>query len=387
VAALSIALLATSAGWVAYSGLCLTDLPLAVCFSLAVFLALPLLRAEPRIERIRLQFVLIGVCLGLAALAKGLVPLALFVPSFWFLRRYWRRWWLALVSCVMIAAPWYIAVYAYNGNQFVENFFWKHHIQRLYSASLQHAQPWYYYFPVLLGGLFPWTPLLGFIPFASFRLDERKRFLGAIFCFGFLLFSVSLNKLPGYLLPLVPSLFILIAAPFGTERALRVDRFWLVPCALLIAIIPELSRALPEWLSVGRFSLLPLKSFAWPHVLFFIAPAVAVIVSRRIWAFVFLVLCIAAGGIYLKMAAYPVLDREVSARGLWRHIRDLPGTVCDSGLNREWQFGLAFYCGSPLPYCRSGKFTYALQPRPLGPPAVELLNEAVGRSSGALAIK
>ena len=38
--ALSISLLATCAGWVAYSNFCLTDLPMAVFFSLAVLLAL-----------------------------------------------------------------------------------------------------------------------------------------------------------------------------------------------------------------------------------------------------------------------------------------------------------------------------------------------------------
>ena len=41
-AAISVALLATSAAWITYSDLGLTDLPLAVCFSLAVILALPL---------------------------------------------------------------------------------------------------------------------------------------------------------------------------------------------------------------------------------------------------------------------------------------------------------------------------------------------------------
>src|SRR5205807_3613942 len=149
VVALSTALLATSAGWMTYSGLCLTDLPLAGFFSLAVFLALPLLRDKPQVELIRWRFTLIGVCLGLGMLAKGLVPLALSLPFLWFLRRFRRHWWLAFVACLIVAGPWYVAVYAYNGNQFLEDFFWKHHIERLYSAALEHVQPWYYYLPVL----------------------------------------------------------------------------------------------------------------------------------------------------------------------------------------------------------------------------------------------
>ncbi|MGI8958938.1 MAG: ArnT family glycosyltransferase, partial [Bryobacteraceae bacterium] len=208
----SMALLATSAGWLTYSGLCLTDLPLAVCFSLTVFLALPLLRNEPHTARIKGRFVLMGVCLGLGMLAKGLVPFALCLPFLWFLRRFWRRWWLALVSCAIVAGPWYVAVYASNGNQFIEDFFWRHHVQRLYSASLQHVQPWYYYFPVLLGGLFPWTPLTGLLASQPSWWDRRRRFLGGIFCFWFLLFSISLNKLPGYLLPLLPAMFVVVAS-------------------------------------------------------------------------------------------------------------------------------------------------------------------------------
>jgi hypothetical protein len=379
VAALSTALLATSAGWMAYSGLCLTDLPLAICFSLAVFLALPLMRDEPQVALIAQRFVLIGVCLGLATLAKGLVPLALCLPFLWFLRRFWRRWWLAFLSCAIVAGPWYLAVYAANGNQFIEDFFWKHHVQRLYSASLQHVQPWYYYFPVLLGGLFPWTPLIGLFASSRARWDARRRFLANVFCFGFLLFSLSLNKLPGYLLPLFPAMFVLLALQFERKTAARSYRWWLFPCAVLISLIPMLAQLLPEWLSAGRLSLLPLGSATRPDLFYLIVSITVVFVARRSWAVLLLILCITWGGIYLKHIAYPVLDRKVSARGLWRDIKALPGTVCDVGLDREWQYGLAFYRGSPVPHCSTGKFDFALRPRPHGPPSIEALNESAGR--------
>ncbi len=80
-AAISSVLLATSAGWLTYSSLALTDLPLAVFFSLAVLLALPLTRTQPGESQPQaIRLLLIGGCLGLAALAKGLVPLALALP-------------------------------------------------------------------------------------------------------------------------------------------------------------------------------------------------------------------------------------------------------------------------------------------------------------------
>ncbi len=374
VAVLSTALLATSAGWVVYSGLCLTDLPLAACFSLAVLLSLPLIRAEPDLENIRLRFVLIGVCLGLAVLAKGLVPLALAVPFLWFLRRFWRGWWLSVIACAIVAGPWYAAVYAYNGAAFLEDFFWKHHIERLYSPSLHHVQPWYYYFPVCLAGLFPWTPLIGLLALGRFWRDTRKRFLAAVFCFGFLLFSVSLNKLPGYLLPLFPSLFVLLASQLE-RRAPKVARLSLIPCAVLISSIPMLARDLPDWLSQGRFLSSSDVHFTPVDLLYIAAPVAVVFAARPLWAVRLLVLCTAAGGIYLKVIADPVLDRNVSARVLWHEIKALPGTICDAGVSRDWQYGLAFYRGGPVPSCGTGEFNFALQPRPQAPPTLRALNE------------
>jgi 4-amino-4-deoxy-L-arabinose transferase-like glycosyltransferase len=342
---------------------------------LALFLALPLVRTEPLMELVSWRFVLIGACLGFGILAKGFVPLALCLPFSWFLRRFWRRWWPALLSCAIIAAPWYLAVYVYNGNQFLEEFFWRHHVQRLYSASLHHVQPWYYYFPVLLAGLFPWTPLIGLLASKQAWRDERPWFLATVFCFGFFLFSISLNKLPGYLLPLLPAMFVLVALQFQKVSTSRMGRVWLLPCALLISIIPMLPRALPQWLSVWRFSSLPISSFRGADLFYLAVAIAAVFVARRSWAVLLLVLCITWEGSYLKDMVYPVLDREVSARGLWREIKALPGTVCDAGVNREWQYGLAFYRGAPIPSCQIGKFDFALRPLPHGPPVIEPQNQ------------
>ena len=342
------------------------------------FVALPLVRGEPHTTLLEWRFILIGACLGLATLAKGLVPLALCVPFLWFLRRFWRRWWVALFSCAVVAGPWYVAVYAANGNRFIEDFFWKHHVQRLYSASLQHVQPWYYYFPVLLGGLFPWTPLIGLLAFPRASWDDRKRFLASVFCFGFLLFSISLNKLPGYLLPLFPVMFVLLASQFASKDTARNQQLWLLPCALLISLIPMLAQLLPEWLSGGRLSSLPISSFTPVDLFYVIVSAAIVFAAPRSWTVLLLILCISWGGIHLKHIAYPVLDQKVSVRGLWRDIKGLPGAICDAGLDREWQYGLAFYRGSPVPHCGTGKFDFALRPSAHGPPSVGVLKENVG---------
>ena len=359
-AAVTTAMLATSAGWLAYSSLCLTDIPLAVFFCMTVFLALPLLRSEPRLARLDLRFAGIGVFLGLGALAKGLVPFALAVPFFWFLRAYWRKWWVAVVACFAVSLPWYVAVYAENGYPFIQEFFVKHHFERLYSASLQHIQPWYYYFPVVLLGLFPWTPLLGLICNREFCWDRRKQFLAVIFAFGFVMFSLSRNKLPGYPLPLLPGLLVLVGSYFEHKSVFELNKGWLLACAILIALIPLAASILPGSLVIGRYTFSALR-IDRTALFYLAAPLAVVLLARRSWIPVLLVLTIVAGGIYLKTVCYPVIDQRVSARGLWRRIEPIANDVCDGGTNRDWIYGLNFYKPTPIPYCGTGPFHYMMR--------------------------
>jgi 4-amino-4-deoxy-L-arabinose transferase-like glycosyltransferase len=348
------ALLATSAGWIAFSSLCLTDLPLACFSSLAVFLSLALLRKQPDVTRLNERFAGIGACMGLAVLAKGLVPIALAIPLLWFLRRFRRKWWISVVVAAAVAGPWYVAVCLRNGEPFIQEFFFKHHFERLYSASLQHVQPWYYYLPVLLAGVFPWTPLLGILALRDTVWDERRRCLAAIVLFGFLLFSSSLNKLPGYLLPLFPSLFAVIGSQFESKRVTEFSRLWLVSCAILAACIPLLAKLLPFSLAQGRFSIPILTTISLTGLFYVSAPIAAVLLAKRSWAGPLLVLCIVAGGFYLKIASDPVLDREVSARSLWRDVKPESARLCDAGIDRDWLYGISFYRGALLPPCASG---------------------------------
>lgn len=369
-AAVSTILLASCASWVTYSSLCLTDLPLAVFFSLAVLLTVPLTAKTPPETHVQLRFAAIGACIGLAMLSKGLVPIALAAPFLWYLRRLWRSWWIAALAAILVAAPWYLAVYAENGYPFIEEFFIKHHLERLYSPALQHVQPWYYYVPVLLAGLFPWTPLLALLAVKGKPWDARRRFLAAIVLWGVLFFSISLNKLPGYLLPLIPALFALIAAHFDAENP-ALPRAWLLPCAILIAAIPLLAQILPQALAAGRLTSLTLQGLSPTQIFYVVLPLAALLVVRRSWAASVLVLCVVAGGIYLKSAVYPILDRTVSARDLWRELRPNSADICDDWMSRDWAYGLAFYRGSPFPPCSARHARLQLRSPRHGPPVLE----------------
>jgi 4-amino-4-deoxy-L-arabinose transferase-like glycosyltransferase len=362
-AAISTLLLACSAGWLAYSCLSLTDLPLAVFFTLAVLVVLPMVAESCPTRRLEvvLRFAIAGVAFGLAALAKGLVPFALAVPAAWFLRRYWRDWWIAGVSCLLVAGPWYWLVYARNGFPFIQDFFLKHHLARLYSTTIEHVQPWYFYVPVLLAAVFPWTPLLA-LPFERRTWTEpRRQFLLVTIAFGLIFFSISLNKLPGYLLPLLPSLFILIGARFEDRRLADMKRGWMIACALCIAVVPFLADILPLLLArqVGLSAVVNIGSKT--RIAFALLPVGFAFLARRRWLGPILIFSCVAVAMYLKEVMYPALDRFVSPRGLWREIQPFSSEFCDGGLHRAWQYGLAFYNGRPVPPCSTGKFKWELK--------------------------
>ena len=372
-AGISAALLATSAGWIAFSSFGLTDLPLAVFFSLAVLLVLPLLRDESDTKGQNITFLGIGISLGLAALAKGLVPIALALPFAWFLRRYWRKWTFAILAFLLTALPWYWAVYARNGFPFVEEFFLKHHFQRLYSASLAHVQPFYYYLPVFLGAVFPWTPLLALFIKRNPVWDRRRSFLLAVVIFGFTFFSISRNKLPGYLLPLLPSFFVLLGTQIQWQRIADLSRGWLLPSAAFIAAIPFLAPILTSSLALGRITFPPVTHITPVEAVYVAIPLMVIILPDRFFSGLLLVLCMALEGVFLKTVAYPVIDAQVSPRSLWQSIANIADQTCDGGTDRDWIFGLNYYRGEPYPPCNASGFKYVIRTHGHETPDVERL--------------
>ena len=193
-------MLGTCAGWIAYSNIAVTDVPLAVFFAAGMILALEW------VETGRGAW-WVGACFGAAILAKGLVPVVLAVPLVWFARWRWRAWWKVVVAAVVVAGPWYWMVTARHGWAFINEFFIEHHFSRFSSGDLQHVQPFWFYGPILVGLLLPWAPLL-------WKGEWRERtFYVAWLVFGFVFFSASKNKLPGYLLPLLPAAVMVMRVP------------------------------------------------------------------------------------------------------------------------------------------------------------------------------
>jgi 4-amino-4-deoxy-L-arabinose transferase-like glycosyltransferase len=331
----SAALLATSAGWLVYSHIAITDLPMSAAFAAAMLT----LFYSPRAP------LLAGAFLGLAVLAKGLVPLVLFIPALWFLRHRIRDLALTFAAAAVIATPWYLLVTLRNGTPFLQEFFWKHHFDRFVSGTLLHGQPIWFYIPILLAGLFPWTPMLVLLFNRRLYLDRRAQFLLAWFAWGFVFFSASRNKLPGYLLPLLPPLAALMGIALSeTARA----RILLAACGLLFFIVPPLMEVLPQAL-VSGISHVSLH-FPLLGILGCSALAAGCAAGRRDFAVALVVLGMAVSVGDVIWRVYPVLDRELSGRPLW--LAQGQSITCLPPMNRSQRDSTRYYVNQNLPDCR-----------------------------------
>jgi 4-amino-4-deoxy-L-arabinose transferase-like glycosyltransferase len=182
-----------------------------------------------------------------AMLSKGLVGLV--IPGatlvlYSLVQRefaFWRRmhWLSGLAIFLALAAPWFIAVSLKNPG-FFDFFFIREHFQRFLTDEAQRPGPLYYFVPILLAGLLPWTTLLPGMVKLGIRGEQGAAFqplrLLLIWSgFVFVFFSVSHSKLPSYILPMFPALALVAARQLVLMDAPRLKRHLLLP-ALLWAV-------------------------------------------------------------------------------------------------------------------------------------------------------
>jgi len=313
-----------------------------------------------------------GVLLGFAVLAKGLVPLALaapLAPVAWWARRGAgetacptgpalvgqavppaRVIFRAGVPFLVICLPWYWLCFLRNGPVFLKQFFVVHHFGRITSGALMHGQHWWYYLPVFAAAFLPWTPLL-FLPARRGAWhDPRRVLLAAWVLFGLLMFSVAVNKLPGYVLPLLPAAALLAAVALDEAAGAQP---WLAACALLLVAFPVAAQVLAAALTSGLLRA-PRAAFHW----IWLAPVAVAAAAwaweshrRRLAAVVTIAVGAAAGVLYVKRAALPQVEQMAAARALWREISPRAGDVCIDKIERDWRYGLNYYSIAPLPEC------------------------------------
>ncbi|MEO8165060.1 MAG: phospholipid carrier-dependent glycosyltransferase, partial [Betaproteobacteria bacterium] len=199
------------------------DMGLTFCLTLGLlgFLLAQHGATPPRAARWWMR--LTWAAIGLAFLSKGLIGLVLpgaAITIYALIQRdlsMVRR--LHLMSGIpivlAIALPWIVAVSVTNP-EFPHFFFIHEHFQRFATQVHHRTAPWWYFIPILIAGMLPWTPVLGPALVAGWKRDatetsfKQRRFLLIYAAVIFVFFSASQSKLASYILPIFPALALLI---------------------------------------------------------------------------------------------------------------------------------------------------------------------------------
>ncbi len=275
-------LLPTTVGMIGFSHAAATDMPFSGMLTIAMVCAAVVLRLVPTAEGKRITahtnsttswaaLVLFGFFLGLAVLAKGPAGIILCGGGILFWAVFTKRWRdgfrllhpAAIIAFCLTALPWYILC-ARRNPDFFRIFIIEHNFKRYLTPEFQHIQPFWFYGAVLAVALLPWTALALWGGSAgsaqvwrSRRCSPHSLFLlsWALFCLVF--FTISKSKLPGYILPAIPAIGLLMAGSRVMLTARRtkslamslfVLSLFFVCCLVLVGYFaPHISRGNPRF--------------------------------------------------------------------------------------------------------------------------------------------
>jgi len=242
-------LLPTTVGMIGFSHAAATDMPFAATLTIALVFAAHLLgiiskssEVQPSSRSPLFSFTsltsstsftstLFGVFLGLATLAKG--PAAIILSGgavlLWaFFTKRWRDAFrclhpIAIATFCLTALPWYILC-ARRNPDFFRVFIIEHNFKRFLTPEFQHLQPFWYYLPITLLAVSPWIFFLVLAKLQIITTWKQRIPIGfaEIFFlswagFTFLFFTISKSKLPGYIMPGIPPLVLLLANTVATH--------------------------------------------------------------------------------------------------------------------------------------------------------------------------
>ncbi len=366
-------LLPCTVGMIGFSHAAATDMPFAATFSLAMVCAaivLDLTRNNdtPILPRTPwLALLGFGFFLGLAVLAKG--PAAIIFAGgsifLWaFLTRRWRDAFrclhpVGIAAFCATALPWYIVCTRRNPD-FLRVFIIEHNFKRYLTPEFQHIQPFWFYLPVLLVAFLPWTATLLWSIWQGSRQAFTYKQIApstllllcwSLFCLIF--FSISKSKLPGYILPAIPAIGLLLARSLTRFRPAHNVSF-----RLLIAISSAAFAAagvvvfvmLPNAHAHGELARANPYLVGW--LLFLFAAAQALQLFRED----FLLAPTAVVPLLVILAAAPALvprliPRDPSGKTLARSLEGQPNLnqLYALGMARGQRYSLSFYLRREIP--------------------------------------
>jgi 4-amino-4-deoxy-L-arabinose transferase-like glycosyltransferase len=367
---------ASAAGVIGFARAASTDMPLAASFTIA------LLAWYGWYERGSKRYLAaFYFFLGVGSLAKGPVApcLAAAIILFfsaakgelkWVRRTLWAPG--ILIFCV-VTLPWYVAVQLKNP-EFFRVFILEHNLARFGTNLYRHEAPFWYYLPIVLLGLFPWTMFVVSALVESTRAwwAEQRKFLQSENAFhAFLLiwlllplvfFSFSRSKLPGYIVPALPAGTLLLAE-YLRLHIIDNDR-----PGFFVSLLHAIVAAAPLIPALMISGIVFQHRLPWGRTLAFSAGFAAVLAAGiaatlrtasglRMLRFVTLVPVVLAVVAVLRLGA-PSLDAALSARPIAAELgrlerETMPLAVLQ--LSRETEFGLQFYRNQEIARYEAGQ--------------------------------
>ena len=341
------------------------DMLFSALLAAAAVSAAEMLEKKQSGQLARLAF---GVSLGAATLAKGpaAVVLAAGAVFLWALisgklRAVFR---LAHPVCIaaflVVAAPWYVLC-AWRNPEFLRVFIVEQNFSRYFTIVFDHVHPFWFFGPILLAATVPWTILLlplALDAFARVRRNQEWKdspalFFGCWAVFPLFFFSFSQSKLPGYVLPAVPPLILLLAttlAPRLNDRTKHTG-LWL---ALVACAFPALPLAAVWWLR----SMANLPSSKAPLGLLitvFVGTAACVCLAlagqlRTAFAGAGVLMAVMLIGVNTEIIPKvdPLLSPRTAARATPQEALS-GGNLAIFDVGRAWEYGLDFYLDRALP--------------------------------------
>ncbi len=218
-------ILGSCTGFLLQGRINLTDMTLTFCMSASIGCFLLATRPAERSKAV--YYYLFYTFAALAVLAKGLIGLVLPGGVIFFYLLACRRWSLlkemriftGIALFLAIAAPWFVLVSERNP-EFFQFFFIREHFQRFLSNVHGRHQPFWFFLPILLLTMLPWSFFIPQALLAAWR--KRKEQGGEPLLFLiiwaaviFLFFSKSNSKLIPYILPVFAPLSLLVGLFFS----------------------------------------------------------------------------------------------------------------------------------------------------------------------------
>ena len=399
-------LLPTTVGMIGFSHAAATDMPFAAMLTIAMVFAAQLLNLVPSSnqqseqanphQRARRSFTsftsstsftsftsfFFGFFLGLATLAKGPAAIILSGGAVLLWAVFTNRWRdafrclhpVAIASFCLTAFPWYILC-ARRNPDFFRVFIIEHNFNRFLTPEFQHIQPFWYYVPIFLFGVFPWIFFHAFakLEFLANWIDKlpetsSQGFLLAWAGFTFLFFTLSKSKLPGYIMPAILPMALLMAnsAASVTKDPRRSPRWPLLGTSLTLLVfgivLQRQAQRIPALPCAGlACGLMPI----WLSAIFGGMVVGVLAAGRRVRTSLFAGLLTTLLLVAELERFLPQMDAGISARYAARIVKIVwPELSLDNAaiwqINRSFAYQLNYYARKEIPEWKPGDTRPAL---------------------------